>query len=372
MPLSDPARPVASRVHGGLDVAELAALAIDPAIVLDVSTSVSPYGTAPEVERAIRSAPLDAYPDPSSVAARTALAEGCGTSVERIVLGNGATELLWTTARVRLGSGETLLSCEPSFSELRAAAAQAGARVVEWRADERSGFALDLPAIARAARDAGARVVGLCVPTSPVGQVVPADELARLADAIAPATLVLDQSFLALSTRCADRVVKMPDNALCVRSLTKEHAIPGVRIGYLIAEPALAARIAAARPSWTVGSMAQAAVIAAVAADDFVARTRARLLDAAATLAGELRTAGYEVLPSQTPYFVVRVGDAAGFRRALLREHRVLVRDCTSFGMPAWVRLAGRDGDAARRIVDGFVALAPGFAIADHALRGRP
>jgi histidinol-phosphate/aromatic aminotransferase/cobyric acid decarboxylase-like protein len=265
-----------------------------------------------------------------------------------------------------------MLSCEPSFSELRTAALQAGARIAECRADERTGFAPDLGVVARAARDTGARMVGLCVPTSPVGRVVPVDEIARLARAIAPATLVLDQSFLALSTHAQDRAVPLPENVLCVRSLTKEHAIPGVRVGYLIAGPALAARIEAARPSWTAGSVAQSAAVATAGADDFVARVRARLLDGTVALTRLLETSGYQVLPSQTAYFVVRVGDAAGFRRALLREHRVLVRDCTSFGMPAWVRVAGRDGDAARRISEGFAALAPRFATASRAaLRGR-
>lgn len=361
MPSSDPQLGT-PRVHGGLDLAELRALGIAADDVLDVSTSVNPYGPAPVVVDAIREARVDVYPDPSCDAARAALARAYAIDARRIVLGNGATDLLWTVARALLGPGDALLSCEPAFSELRAAALHAGARIVDWRADERHGFALDVHAIACAAHDAAVRAVGLCVPASPAGGALSVSEIAWLAARIAPATLVLDQSFLALSTRHEDLHAELADGVVAVRSLTKEHAIPGVRVGYLVAAPALAARVAAARPAWTVGSAAQAAVVAAIGAEDFVAASRARLLADAATLADRLRALGYAVLPSQTPYFVAHVSDATAFRRELLRAHGVLVRDCTSFGMPQWVRVAARGDGAAQRILTGFAALAPRFA----------
>lgn len=361
MSSSDPQRG-APRVHGGLDAAELHALGIDAADVLDVSTGVNPYGPAPAVLEAIRRAPVDVYPDPTCGAARAALARACAVDPRRVVLGNGATDLLWHAARVLLAPGDVLLSCEPTFSELRTAATQAGARVVAWRADEGRGCALDVGSIARAARASAARAVGLCVPSSPVGAVVVPEEVGWLAARIAPAVLLLDQSFLALSTRHQDLRAALPDTVVVVRSLTKEHAIPGVRVGYLLAEEALAARIGAAIPTWTVGSAAQAAAAAALDAEDFVVATRARLLADAAVLANRLSRLGYVVLPSATPYFVARVGDAATFRRELLRTHRVLVRDCSSFGMPAWVRVGARGDAAADRVVDGFAGLAARFA----------
>jgi len=363
MPQADPKPRAGSlRVHGGADPAELAALGIDPALVLDASNSVSPLGAAPAVEHAIRTAPIDAYPDPTCSAARAALARACGTGPERVVVGSGATDLLWTVARVLLAPGDTLLSCEPAFSELRAAAELGGARVVACRADERARFRHRTDEVVRSARQVGARVVALCAPSSPTGDLIRAASLARIAARHAELTLVLDQSFLALSRYPEDRAVAMPDNVVCVRSLTKEHAIPGVRVGYLVAAPGLARRIESARPAWSVSTAAQAAAVAAVAAEDFVARARARLLAASVELEAAVGELGYELLPSQTTYFVVRVGDARAFRRALLEQHRVLVRDCSSFGMPAWVRVGARAGDEMRRIVAGFADLARDFA----------
>jgi histidinol-phosphate/aromatic aminotransferase/cobyric acid decarboxylase-like protein len=152
---------------------------------------------------------------------------------------------------------------------------------------------------------------------------------------------------------------------VCVRSLTKDLAIPGVRVGYLIAAPALVARIERARPAWTTSAAAQAAAIAASTAGAFVAASRARLLADRARLAAELAALGLCPAPSTTGFLAVRVGDARGVRARLLADHRILVRDCASFGLPDHIRLAARPAADQARVVD---ALARALARAG----GRP
>lgn len=344
------------REHGGIVEAELERLGIDPADVLDLSVSVNRYGPAPGVLAAIREADVTRYPDPDATGARRALADSLGTAAERVVVGNGASELLWTLARLLLAPGERALVCEPAFSELRAAAEACGARVLEHRATPAGGFALDLEGVVRMARDGGVRLVYLCAPANPSGAATRAAAVAAAAARLPDATLVLDQSFLALSTGHAEATLPLPPNVVCVRSLTKEHAIPGVRVGYLLADPALAAALEASRPAWTVGAIAQAATIAACAATDFVATCRARLLHDRERLEARLRAAGFAPAPSETIYFVVRVGDAAVFRRRVLERHRILVRDLASFGLPGHVRVAACAEDEAERVVAAFRA----------------
>ncbi len=121
---------------------------------------------------AIASAPVDRYPDSTASAARAALASVCGVSAERIVLGNGAADLLWTLARVLVAPGRAVVMVEPTFSEFRAAAAAAGARLVEWRADSATSFALGpaaLAAIVETARACEAVAIYLCAPNNPTG-----------------------------------------------------------------------------------------------------------------------------------------------------------------------------------------------------------
>jgi len=344
-------RAPAPRIHGGLPRGELRALGIAAADVVDFSVSCNPYGPCAALAEAIRAAPIDRYPDPEATEAREALAATLGIAPARIALGNGAAELLWTLAQLLVRPGEPVVVVEPAFGEWRAAAEHAGAQICAWRARPEAGFAVDLAAVGRAIAASGAPLAYLCTPGTPSGAAVAAAGVRALAEAHPRVTLVVDQSFLALSERFADAAAPLPDNVVCVRSLTKDHAIPGVRIGYAIAPPSLILRIEHGRAAWTTGAAAQAAAIAAcgAAALAFVADSRRRLLDERARLAAMLLGLGLPPAPSSTGFVVVPIGGARALRDRLLARHHLLVRDCTSFGLPDHIRLAARSaGDRER------------------------
>lgn len=325
-------------VHGGIDGAELASLGVAPARVVDFSVNTNPYGPCPAVRDAIAEATVDRYPDPTARPARAAVAAMAGVSVDDVALGNGAAELLWTL--VRALPHEPAVIVEPTFGEPRAALEAAGATIVAWHAR----FAIDLRVVAAVVRSHRARLLYLCTPNTPTGANVPAAEVAELATALPGTTIVLDQSFLSLSERTGDAAVPMPPNVVRVRSLTKDHGIPGVRVGYAIAAPHVIARIDAHRPAWTTGAHAQAAAIAASmpAATAFVADSARRLLADRAALDVALAELGLTPVPSSTVFTLVPIRDAATLRRRLLVRHHILVRDCASFGLPDHVRIAAR------------------------------
>lgn len=227
-----------ARIHGGLPHGELRALGIDAADVLDVSANCNPYGPCASVVDAIRSAPIDRYPDPTAAGACEAIAGALGVAADRVALGNGAAELLWTLASVLVRPGTGVVVAEPTFCELRAAAAHAGGAIHEWRARADDGFAIDLAAVGQRIRDRAAAVAYLCAPGTPTGNAI-------------PATAALG------------------------------------------APPA----------------------------------------------------------PSTTGFLVVRVGDACAVRERLLVRHRVLVRDCASFGLPEHIRIAAHPASDRARLV---------------------
>jgi histidinol-phosphate/aromatic aminotransferase/cobyric acid decarboxylase-like protein len=343
-------------VHGGPIAAQLRRLGIDREQVLDFSVNVNPYGPAPAMRAAIRAARVDVYPDPSAYEARVALGKAGGVAPERIVLGNGGADLLWTLARLLLSPGQTVVMVEPTFSELRAAALAAGARVVEWRASPERGFAVDLDAVAALARAQRATVLYLCTPNNPTGAPVTAADVRDWATALPAVTIVLDQAFLSLSEQADDAAVDLPPNVVRVRSLTKEHAIPGVRVGYLIAKPALAAAVEVARPAWTTGAAAQSAAVAACGLSAFVDESRARLLADRRALAADLRALALDPTPSAASFQIVRVAGADRVAHGLLAGHHILVRDCASFGLPDYLRLAARPAPDRARLCAALAA----------------
>src|SRR6185369_17424928 len=121
----------ALRTHGGLAPEELALAGIDLDRAVDFSSSVNPYGPCTAVIDAARGAKLDRYPDATASGLRRAIALAADTAPDRVVVGNGAADLLWTLARVLVTPGATVVVVEPTFAEFRAACELAGARVVE-------------------------------------------------------------------------------------------------------------------------------------------------------------------------------------------------------------------------------------------------
>ena len=340
-----------ARVHGGPQDDELRALAIDPATLLDFSVNTNPYGPCPAMIEAVRSSHIDRYPDPTARGARDVMARAFDVSPDELALGNGAAELLWTLARALLRPGAKVLVVEPTFCEFRAAAVAAGAQIREWRAAADRGFALDLDAIASRARAEEAEVIYLCTPNTPTGAGLPAMDVARWAAAHPQCRLVLDQSFLSLSERFADAEVGMPSNVIRIRSLTKDHTIPGVRVGYLIASREIVARVEEQRPAWMTSAMAQAAAIVACQESAFVDASRGKILDDRDQLASEIAKLGFATVPSTAGFFLVHTGRAHELRQQLLARHHILVRDCASFGLPEHIRLASRPAADRARLI---------------------
>jgi threonine-phosphate decarboxylase len=348
--------------HGDLDPAELRALGVDPAGVIDLSVNVSPFGPHPEVVRAVREASLERYPDRSAAAARAALALHQRVDARNVTVGNGAVELLWASvlacAREQPERRAPLLVVGPTFSEPEAAARAYGVPVAHVTARADDAFAIDAARIDDAVGQHAPCAVYLCHPNNPTGRALPAGVLSALFRAWPATTFLLDQSFLSLSTRHAEARLRFGDNVVLIRSLTKDHALAGLRAGYALCAPELAARIDAARPPWSISVPAQAAMIAAVEHGAHVARTREALLPTCAALAAGLAAIGCEVVPSETCFLLARsrAGDADAVRARLLQRHAIAVRSARSFGLPEHIRIAAPTPANLPRVLAALVA----------------
>lgn len=330
------------RTHGGVHRAEFHSLGLSPADVLDFSVNLNSYGPTESVLTAARTASVDAYGDPTGAWARHELANHLGIAMGNIALGNGAAELLWTLASVLADSQRPAFVVEPTFSEYTAAARARGAPIHTWCATEDEGFRLDLAAISEAVLASGSKSLYLCTPNNPTGSIVSMSQLTDLARACPATTFIVDQAFLSLCDAGEHTHEYVFGNIVLLRSLTKDHAIPGLRVAYAVAAPELIDKIEVSRPPWTTSAPAQAALVATCSEDDFIATSRKRLAEDRRYLCTTLRECGLEPLDSSAPFVIAKVGDAASLRRRLLRNHQILVRDCASFGLPRNLRFAAR------------------------------
>jgi histidinol-phosphate/aromatic aminotransferase/cobyric acid decarboxylase-like protein len=287
--------------HGGDGAAVAAALGVHPSEVLDLSLSLNPVAPDPVPVICRHAGSINRYPDPT-VATR-ALAEVIGVDERQLLLTNGGAEAI------------------------RVVADDIGGRVVE-------------PEFSLHPRRGGP--VWRSNPHNPSGRLASADERAG----------VWDEAFFPLA---AGRWTRGDPDALVVGSLTKLLACPGLRVGYVLAPPRFVPVLERCRrrqPEWAVNGLAAAALPDLLAPVDLVSWTdqtrhlRQRLVDL-------LSAHGLEPLPSDANWVVV---EAPGLR-ARLAPHGVVVRDCSSFGLPSMVRIAVPGSDGLARLDEALRAV---------------
>ena len=313
---------------------------------IDFSVSLNAWGAAPEVRNAVLNTPFEQYPDPTSLAPRRAAARRWGVPAESICFGAGAAELIHAVCFAFTRPGSTVLVPEPTFGEYARAAGLCGARVVHHPAAP-PAYVLEAESIASAVAAHRPQLVFLCAPNNPTGQALSRQEVEQVAGACAAtgALLVLDQAYDAFTPRPLGTPA-LPGHpaVLHLRSITKDHALAGLRAAFAIGPEPVITALDGARIPWSASALAQAAAVAALgdAAELHLAATLPRLRDERVRLEASFAQAGIQTLPSRTHYFLAEVGDAAASRARLLREWGIKVRDCTSFGLPRHIRVAAR------------------------------
>ncbi|HEV7808824.1 MAG TPA: bifunctional adenosylcobinamide kinase/adenosylcobinamide-phosphate guanylyltransferase [Solirubrobacteraceae bacterium] len=264
---------------------------------------------------------VDRYPDDRDATA--ALADLHGRDPDEIVVCNGAAEALWllpAALRPRLAA-----CVHPGFTESEAALRAHGVPVTRVHRDPDHGFALDPAAIPD---EADLVIAGN--PASPSGTLDPAHALLALRRP--DRVVVVDEAFMDLVPGEPGSLVREPlDDVVVVRSLTKALAIPGLRAGYAVAAPALAARLRAMRPPWSANALALAALAATARRPGALAaiaeRAAAERDDLAARLAA---VSGLRTWPTAANFCLIEVADGPTLVAAL-RARSIAVRPAASF-----------------------------------------
>ncbi len=187
---------------------------------------------------------LNRYPEPQSLPLRERLAQLYDVSPEQLLISRGSDEAIDLLVRSFCRPAEdAVLICPPTFGMYAVAAHIQGAALVSVPLRADAGFALDVPAVVDAA--ATARLVFLCSPNNPTGNLLDADEILRLTDRLAGrALVVVDEAYIEFAGRAslAAQIPRRPNLAV-LRTLSKAHGLAGARLGTLIADPEVIALV---------------------------------------------------------------------------------------------------------------------------------
>lgn len=298
-----------------------------------LNTNEHPLPPSPRALEAIRSLVegdgrrLRLYPSPDSSPLREAAARLHGHAAADIVAGNGSDDLLNLLVRAHAGPGRPVGMLEPSYSLYPVLAGAQGAEVVRvpFPADGR----LDGSALAAS----GAAVFFLTNPNAPLGHAFPPAQVAAAASAF-PGLLVVDEAYAAFADAdCAHLPSRLP-NVVVTRTLSKSHALAGMRAGYALCPAGEADILHRVRDSYNLDLLAQHAAAAALDDRAWLADATARVRAGRVRLAEGLAALGWSCRPSQANFVLAsprRPGseaspDTAEAAFVFLRSRRILVR----------------------------------------------
>jgi threonine-phosphate decarboxylase len=305
-----------------------------PPGVLDFSASINPLGPPLQALAAYHDAGalIARYPPPypGDLAAR--LARYHRVAPDNVVVGNGSTQLIHLLART-LRPGRPFVAI-PTFSEIANAMIVAGAAPSAMPASRERGFAIEIEQADRALEQ-GADAIFIGRPNSPTGAMLSIGDAAEIAARCSSrgCWCVFDEAFVdfAGEEHSAIRLAAEDSHVIVLRSLTKIFAIPGLRLGYLVASRDAARRLREAIEPWSVNVVAERVGDACLdVAAEFTARSRALITVERAHLCRALASIGHvHAFASSANFLMLEVaenGRATSFARHML-SRGIAVRD---------------------------------------------
>ena len=217
---------------------------------------------------------------------------------------------------------------------------------------EETNFQLNVAETSVLMRKYRPKGIFLCNPNNPTGQYLSKEKVKAILSVARDGLVVLDEAYVAFTTDTWSSLELIGrDNLVVLRSMTKDYALAGLRLGYAVAAAPIISVLKSIRPPWNVSSVAQAAGIFALKADSYLEACERKIREAKEFLVREFGRLGLSPLPSQANFFLVKVGDATNFTQALLKKG-ILIRDCSSFGLPSYIRLAPRTISDCQRLIN--------------------
>lgn len=338
---------------------------LKPEQIVKLGSNENPLGMSERAAAVVSdtSARAARYPSPDGDLLRTCLAEEHGVTPDWIALGAGSSEFISISAAAFVGPGRAAVISDYAFLAAKGAVRRSGGRMIVVPA---LNFGHDLDVIA-AAIDDDVSVVYLVNPNNPTGTYLSGEEITRFLETIPERVVVmLDEAYIhfvepADSYDTVALVRRFP-NLVMMRTFSKAFGLAGMRVGYVLCDPAMAAVFAHFKPIYNVGTLSLVAAVETVKDRGFLEATIENNRRGRKQIHEGLLALGVKFLPSTTNFFMVNVGNAETVNEKLL-ERGVIVRTLPNYGLPEWFRVSvGLPAENDRFLEALAGALAPGRA----------
>ncbi|WP_321281841.1 aminotransferase class I/II-fold pyridoxal phosphate-dependent enzyme [Marinifilum fragile] len=289
---------------------------------------------------------IDSYPEASAESFINVLAKDLKVESDMLLAVNGATEAFYLIAQCFNNSSSTVII--PTFSEYEDACKINNHKLnfINWKdLSSSSSFNTDL--------------IWICNPNNPTGDILLKKDLDILLKNHPNSVFVLDEAYIDFTDAISSSIdlIKKYQNLIIVKSLTKNFSIPGLRLGYLIANKVLVQKIEFYKAPWTVNSLA-------IEAGKYLIQHKSDVLPPVKHYKSSTEKftkklaeiSGIKIHPTKTSYFLIELekGDSTELKNYLVSEFGILIRDAKNFrGLnSSYIRVATLNEEKNQLLID--------------------
>jgi histidinol-phosphate aminotransferase len=292
--------------------------------IIKLDANENPYGCSPRVLRALaESHSLNIYPDDGQQVLRGLLAGYAGVPAERIVAGHGSNTLIDLVVRLFVGEGDEVINCIPTFDLYRFSTEICGGTVVNVERD--ADFNIDVAGVINAVTPR-TKLIFFASPNNPTGNAVPPADIVKLIETGVP--VVVDEAYHEFCGQTAVPLTKKYPNLMVLRSFSKWAGLAGLRVGYGVFPPRVAAYLMAIKVPYSVSMAGEIAARESLADLDYLqGKVKAIIEERGRLMAGLQAIRWLKPYPSRANfiYCTVLKGSAAELHMKLQRKG-ILVR----------------------------------------------
>lgn len=321
--------------------------------LVKLNANENAYPPSPKVAEALRSFDAESlrrYPDSESATLRHHLARRYGCKMENVFVGNGSDEALRLAVHAFVRNAAHVGVFDPTYSLYQVLADIREAPLDKFPLPDGDAAlaALRLP-------DPAPDLFCLVNPNAPTGTVFGKEAVRAFARAIAPSTLLVDETYVLFAGEdCLALALEEP-NVVVSRSFSKAWSLAGLRVGVLVGSAENIGAIYKIKDSYNVDALAQALAVAALSDPAWMQENVRKILATRDRFAGELRKRGWFVQESRTNFLWTRPPEGVTARSVFerLRVRGILVRHFREPGLDGFLRISvGTDAE-----MDGLLAL---------------
>lgn len=327
--------------------------------VIKLSSNENPWGPSPKATAAYaaNAAYLNRYPDGGHADLRAAIAETYKLPETQLICGSGSDELIGMLVHAYAGTGDEVLFTEHGFLMYRIYALSNGATPIT--APEKN-LTANVDALL-AAVTPRTKIIFLANPNNPTGTTIPFNEVRRLREGL-PSNVILGLDAAYAEYAEGDdyedgcSLVAAGTNTVVFHTFSKIYGLPGLRLGWAYAPPAIIDILNRVRSPFNVTAPALAAGIEAVCDQAYIQKMRAVNAQERGRVSAAIAALGYQVVPSTANFILVKFDAQTAAINAHLTAHGLIVREVAGYGLPQYLRISIGTTEENTLLIDAITA----------------